>query len=157
MNAEDDSSIRSLGLSIAASGSNAIGAIIGANVITNSVTAEVSGSRVASGDKLELIALSDSDIMAFTGGVAASGSTAVLVSLSANVIANSTRAVITDQVNHRSDIDAGGPVEISAKDSSTIDSLAFGVSGSGSTAVGIGLGANVIVNTIESSIAGAEP
>ena len=95
LSASDDSSIRSIGLSIAASGSNAISGIIGANVITNEVTARIAGSTVTSGGALGLSALSDSDIMGFAGGVAASGSTSVQVTLAGNVVTNTTEAGIT--------------------------------------------------------------
>jgi hypothetical protein len=155
LTAEDDSSIRSLGLSIAASGSNAISGIIGANVITNQVTARIAGSAVTSGGQLELSALSDADIMGFAGGVAALGSTAVQVTLAGNVVTNTTRAVIENEDSTRSTVNAAGAVAISATDSSTIDALAFGVAGSGSTAVGVGLAANAIVNTIETGIFGS--
>ncbi|MBV1719790.1 MAG: hypothetical protein KMY51_07260 [Desulfomicrobium sp.] len=155
LTATDDSSIRSLGLSIALSGSNAISGIIGANVITNQVTARIAGSTVTSGGALGLSALSDADIMGFAGGVAASGSTAVQVTMAGNVVTNTTRAVIENEGASRSIVNAGGAANLSAKDSSTIDALAFGVSGSGSTAVGVALAANAIVNTIETRISGS--
>ncbi|RPJ53712.1 MAG: hypothetical protein EHM24_32585, partial [Acidobacteria bacterium] len=251
LTAGDDSSIRSAGLSIAASSTNAIGAIIGANVITSRIAAEIAGSTVKNGGALSLTALSDADVLALSGGVGGSGETAVLVSLSANVIAGTTAAVITDatglgysltpaggaakavdpttQLNSagdtidlgtghklktgdavvyssgggadigglrdgttyyvivqdsapgkvklaatakdakagkaidlgapasssvRSDVQPGGSVALTATNTSSIDALAFGVSGSGTTAVGVALAANVIANSTETAVSG---
>ncbi|BCS96179.1 hypothetical protein DSLASN_18110 [Desulfoluna limicola] len=153
LTARDQSQIRALGLSIGASGSVAASVLIGANVITNSVATLISGSTVASGGALSLTAGNDADILSFTGGIAASGSVAVSTSLSGNVVANSTRAIIEGA---GSDIDAGGAIALSATDTSTIDSLAFGVSGSSTGAVGVALSTNVITNTVETRISDAD-
>ena len=149
LRAEDSSTIRSLGLSIAGSGAVAVSVIIGANVVANTVSATIDGSAVEADGNLELSAEQKAAIYSFTGGVAASGAVGVQVSLAANVIANTTRAVITG-----STIDAGGDVTLLAKDSSSIDAFAFGVAGSGAVAVGVALSANVIANTVTASIDG---
>ena len=146
--AKDESQITSIGLSVAASGSAAISAILGANVITNTVEAEVSGSTVDAGTTLDLDAESGSTIYGFAGGVAASGGAAVQVTLAANVVTDATKALIVNA----SDVDAGGPITVTAKDSSEIDGLAFGVSGSGGGAVGVAIEANVIANTIKADV-----
>ena len=101
LEAGDDSSIRSAGVSIAGS-TVAVGALIGANVITNSVLARISGSRVKSGlrrfqlhdDTGRILTMTDlglrmhaensSEIMGFSGGLAIGGG-AGHISLSANV------------------------------------------------------------------------
>jgi len=163
LRAYDQSSIRSLAIGVAASGSTAVSALIGANVVTNSVTAQVAGSAVSSGAAMVVEAQNSSIIYSFAGGVAASGSTAVQVSLAANVITNHTEASINDRtfdengdvvdgVTIASTVDTGGPLSITADDSSSIDAFGIGVSGSGSTAVGVALSANVITNSITSMI-----
>ncbi len=149
--AADESSIASVGLSVAASGTAAVSAIIGANVITNIVLAQIAASTVVSGATLDADAKTKSTIFSFTGGVAASGGAAVQVTLAGNVVANSTRALIENAGGiHR--VEAGGGVTLSAEDTSSIDALAFGVAGSGGGAVGTALAANVITNTIETAI-----
>ena len=155
LTAKDQSHISSVGLSVAASGSTAISAIVGANVITNTVDALISRSTVLSGSTLNLDAQTLSTIFAFTGGVAASGSTAVQVTLAGNVVTNTTRARIIKDSSTASDVDAAGAVTIAAKDSSIIDAIAFGVAGSGSAAVGVGVSANVIVNKVSAAITGS--
>ena len=96
LTAMDQSMIRSLGISVAGTGGVAVGALIGANVITNAVAAEISGSTVNAGSTLNLAAQSDADILGFTAGVAASGAGSGVLSLSANVITNTTNAAIVN-------------------------------------------------------------
>ncbi|HET57765.1 MAG TPA: hypothetical protein ENN35_04900, partial [Deltaproteobacteria bacterium] len=147
MSAVDDSSISSIGLSVAGSGAVAVSVIVGANVITNDVAAEINDATVDSGGAIGLIASQEAAIFSFAGGVAATGAVSVQVSLAANVITNTTEASIVE-----STIDADGDVSLTASDISSIDSFAFGVSGSGAVAVGVALSANVIANTVSASI-----
>lgn len=154
LSAEDQSHITSVGLSVAASGSAAVSAIIGANVITNTVDALISGSTVTSGSTLALAARSASTIFSFAGGVAASGSTAVQVTMAGNVVTNATRAAIMAGAT-ASDVDAVGAVTLSATDTSIVDAIAFGVAGSGGVAVGVGMAANVITNSIDAAVGGS--
>ncbi|MFY9853591.1 MAG: hypothetical protein WAK26_06920, partial [Terracidiphilus sp.] len=154
LKASDDSSISSVGLSVAASGTVSVGAIVAANVVTNTVAAEIDGSTVNSGGALDLTALNDSTIYSFTGGVAASGVVGVQVSFAANVISNTTEAEILNDGATASNVTSAGALTISATDASTIDALAFGVAGSGTVAVGVGMSANVITNTINAGIEG---
>src|SRR5208283_386720 len=157
--ATDQSEIRSLGISVAGTGGVAVGALIGANVITNTVSAEISGSTVTSGSTLDLSAQEEATILGLTMGVAGSGAGAGLLSLSANVIADTVKAGIMDETIAHSDtgsaVKTAGAVTISAEDSSTIDAIAFGVSGSGGAAIGAALSANVITNKIETFITGS--
>jgi hypothetical protein len=143
LTATDQSQITSFGLSIAASGTAAISAIIGANVITNTVLAEIGGSTVTAGTTLDIDAETKSTIFSFAGGVAASGGAAVQVTVAGNVVSNTTEALISNEDVFENKVltgsiaphvTAGGDVTLVAKDSSTIDSLAFGVSGSGGVA-----------------------
>ena len=150
----DRSTIRSLGISVAGSGAVSVGALIGANVITNSITALVSGSTVSSGSTLNLSAESGASVISFSTGVAGSGAVSVLVSLSGNVITNTMKAAVVND-GAVSDVHSGGAVSISAKDTSTIDAIAIGVSGTGGVAVGVALAANVISNSVEATITGS--
>jgi hypothetical protein len=148
LDASDQSQIRSLSLSVAASGSVAVGVLVGANVIVNDVSAVISGSTVTSRGALNVAAENDSDILAFTGGVAAAGSTAVMVSRSGDVVTNRTTAAIRES----STVIANGDITLEAGDVSIIDALAFGVTGSGSVAVGVAAAANVIANDITAAV-----
>ncbi|TFH17573.1 MAG: hypothetical protein E4H02_02555, partial [Lentisphaerales bacterium] len=152
LNATDQSRIASLGLSIAASGNASVAVIVGANVITNDITAEIAGSTVTSGTTLDIDAESKSIIFALVGGVAASGSVGVQITLAGNVVTNSTSAFIRDEDLTGSLVDAGGAVSITAKDRSSIDALAFGVAGAGTAAVGVAMAANAVANTVEAAI-----
>jgi hypothetical protein len=109
LTAKDQSMIRSLGVSVAGSGAVAVGALIAANVITNTVVAEISGSTVTSGTALDVKATSDSSILSLAGGVAASGTVGVLVSLTGNVITGTTSALVSG-----STLEVGGAMTIGA-------------------------------------------
>jgi hypothetical protein len=93
--AMDSSQIRSLGISVAGSGAVSAGALLAANVVANTVIANIAGSTVESGSTLNIEAENNSDILGLTAGVAGSGAASVLLSLSANVISNTTEAGIT--------------------------------------------------------------
>ena len=178
MSAEDKSVIRSLGLSIAASGGVAASIIAGTNVIGNLVTSQIAGATIDAGGNVTLEALSNADIMGFAGGVAASGATAVQMSAAVNVVTNTvktsignyeTNLVVTENedgstsvsfsdedIYAAADVDSDGSIAMTAKDESTIDSLGFGVSvAGGSGAAGMAIAANMISNTITSTIGDA--
>jgi hypothetical protein len=152
LDAKDTSLIRSAAISVAGTGGIAAGALIGANVITNSVITEISSSTVESGSKLELTSENKSSILGLSVGVAASGAGAGILSLTGNVITNTTRAAITGEETSRSDIDATGAINLTANDTSEINTLAIGVAGTGGGAVGAALAANVIINSAETLI-----
>ncbi len=154
LTAKDQSQINSMALSVAASGSAAVSAIIGANVVTNSVDAIISASTVDAGTTLDLDAESQATIYGFVGGVAATGGAAVQVFFAANVIVDTTEAMIENAGGSYS-VDASGALSITANDKSEIDALAIGVAASGGGAVAAGLSANVIVNTIEAEVTGS--
>jgi hypothetical protein len=146
--ATDQSRIFSIGLSFAGSGGLALSGLFGANVITNTVEADISASKVSTLSTLKLSAESKNSITSFTGGVAVAGGVAGMMSISVNVVHGSTLAVIDGE----SDVDATGAVTLSAKDTSVIDALAFGASVSGAAAAGMGVALNDIANTIRSVI-----
>ncbi len=136
LTATDSSQIRSLGISVAGTGGIAVGALIAANVITNSVAAEISGSSVTSGSTLSLAAETKSNILGLTVGVAGAGAGAGILSLTAAVITNTTTAAIVNEGATGSVVHATGAVTLSAKDTSEINTLAIGVAGAGGGAIG---------------------
>ena len=142
------STIRAIGIGVAA-GPVAVGVMAAGNLIVSTVDARVDASEVTSGTTLDITAISDSNIMAITGGVAA-GAVGVHVAFSANIITG----FATAQVLSGSVLDAGGAITILAKNSSTIDALSFGVA-AGGVGVGVALSANVIVNWTEALISGS--
>ena len=85
-----------------------------------------------------------------TAGVAF-GSGAGLLSLSANVITDTTEALIVNNGATASNVTAIGAVSLNANNSSEIDALAFCLTAGGG-AIGAAMGANVIANTIEANI-----
>jgi hypothetical protein len=165
LSAADASHINSIGLSIAASGTAAVSAILGANVISNTVLAEIAGSTVTAGTTLDIDAENKSTIFGFAGGVAASGAAAVQVTLAGNAVSNTTKALISNEDvfdendkptgSIKSDVDASGDITLTAKDSSSIDSWSVGVTGSGGVAVGVAMAVNAVANTIEAAVAGS--
>ena len=148
ISAENMSTIRAIGIGVAA-GPVAVGVMAAGNLIVSTVDARVDASEVTSGTTLDITAISDSNIMAITGGVAA-GAVGVHVAFSANIITG----FATAQVLSGSVLDAGGAMTILAKNSSTIDTLSFGVA-AGGVGVGVALSANVIVNWTEALISGS--
>ncbi|HET57378.1 MAG TPA: hypothetical protein ENN35_02925, partial [Deltaproteobacteria bacterium] len=134
------------GLSIAASGGVSVSAIVGYNEIDNTIAAEIKNAAVESDGAMSLAALSDADIFSFSGGVAASGVVSAQVSTSINTIQNEVTAAVSS-----ADISAGG-LSLTARDLSTMDSVAVGVSGSGVAAAGAAVSKNLIDNTVAATI-----
>ncbi len=147
LSALDESFIRSASVSVAASGGVSVSAIVGANVITGTVTAGITDSSLTSGGALDVSAETKSIVYAFATGVGASGIVAVQALIGANVIVDTTSAVITNSTVH-----AAGAVSITAKDTSTIDALVVGVAASGVVAVEVPIVVNDITNTTEAKV-----
>ena len=106
LTARNESHITSLAISVAGS-TVAIGGLIGANVITNTVEAEISGSSVAADTSLTLDAESTASILGLTLSLAG-GIGAVGITLSANVISDTTEALIVDSGTAGAPVSAGG-------------------------------------------------
>ena len=149
LTARNESHITSLAISVAGS-TVAIGGLIGANVITNTVEAEISGSSVAADTSLTLDAESTASILGLTlslaGGVGAVG-----ITLSANVISDTTEALIVDSGTAGAPVSAGGAITLTANDGSQINALSFDVAVGGGAA-GLAVAVNTIVNTIEANV-----
>jgi len=155
LSATDSSSITSIGLGLAGSGGAAINGTVGYNLITNSITAEVSGSSLTSTGAASLLAASEADILSFVGGVAGSGLAAAQLSLTINEIENTISASIVDDAGGASTVTAGA-LSLSATDASTIDSVAMGLSAAGFVAGGAAASKNLIANEVSATISGSE-
>jgi hypothetical protein len=126
------------------------------NVITNTIAAELEGSSVQSYSTFTVDAESDSTILGFSAGVAGAGGAAGVLSLSANTITNTIEALVTtDSGGTPSSVAASGDASVTAEDSSTIDAIAFGISGSGGGSYGAAICTNVIANTTKAEINGS--
>ncbi|NLX97528.1 MAG: cadherin-like domain-containing protein, partial [Rhodopirellula sp.] len=147
VSAVNSSAINSVALSVAASGSVAVSAIIGANVIRDTISAGIADSTVTCGSALAVEAETRSTVYAFATGVGVSDVVAVQALIAANVIADSTSATITN-----STVDAGGAVSLKARNVSTIDAIVIGVAASGTAAIEIPIVVNDISNTTEATI-----
>src|SRR5208283_3502552 len=100
---------------------------------------------------ISLPSISSSQVINLTVGGAGAGDNAGGAGISVNIIDNTIEAVISGD----SSVTASGDVTLSAIDASVIDALAFGAAGAGDVAGGIGIAANVITNTISTSISGS--
>jgi len=154
LSATDSSSITSIGLGLAGSGGVAINGTVGYNLITDSITAEVSGSSLTSTGAASLVATSEADILSFVGGVAGSGLAAAQLSLTINEIENTISASIVDDDAGASTVTAGS-LTLSATDASTIDSVAMGLSSAGFAAGGAAVSKNIIANEVSATISGS--
>ena len=148
--------------SVAGTGGVAVNGVLAGNVITDTVRADIIGSTVRAGvasdgtitnssANVSLTATSSDAIMAATAGVAGSGAVAVNATGFGNVIADTVAATISGS----STVTSGGSTSLTAKDESHITSLAISLAGS-SVAVAALIGANVITNTVEAEISGAQ-
>lgn len=165
LSALDHSSIQSIGLSIAASGTVSVAVIVGANVVINTVVAEIVGSTVSCDETLSIVATNESGIFGASGGVAASNSIAGQATLAANVITNTTRAGIVEEVlkdtggnilaTVASTVVVGGAASILATDDSTIKAISGAVAVASGVSVGAASSTNIISNTTTATVNGA--
>ncbi|MCK9231126.1 MAG: hypothetical protein M0P18_10660, partial [Syntrophales bacterium] len=154
LKAVDESKIAAVGLSIAASGGTAVSAIVGANVIVNSISTLISGSTVTSGAATNLLAESKVDIFGFSGGVAFSisgegTSAAVGASIAVNIISNTVSSSIVDS-NATSD----GTITVHAEENDKIRAITIGGAASGSAGgTSVAIGASIAYNMIDNDVA----
>ncbi len=152
LTAHDKSNITSFGVSVAGTGAVAVSALLAANVVTNTVETEISGSTVHADGALTLESESLAKILGISVDISGSGAVAVSPAISANVIADTTEALIVNNGGIQSNVSAGGTVTMTALDSSEIDAISLNVAGTGAVAVGVSLSGNVIANTVEAEI-----
>ncbi len=145
LTAQNESHITSLAVSVAGS-SVGVAALIGANVITNTVEAEISGSRVTAGTTLTLDAETTASILGLTASIAG-GIGAGALTLAVNVISDTTEALIVDSGTSLAPVSAGGAITLTANDGSQINALSFDVAVGGGAA-GLAVAVNTITNVI---------
>ena len=155
--ATDTSGIVSIGGAVGVSGGSGFGAAIGYNEITNTVLAKLDGVGMDMSGALSVTAVSDASIVGVAIGVAVSKSSGLAAagSASINLIEDTVGAnVVGDPtLTPAPVIQVGGPVLIAATDTSTIVSVAGGVSiSAGGNAVGAAITYNLIQNMITATI-----
>ncbi|GFO63477.1 beta strand repeat-containing protein [Geomonas paludis] len=151
LRATDDSSITSVALNLAASGSTAGGVNGSVNLVDHTTRAAVDGSQVKTGAALGLRAVSNAAIDSFARAAAASGNAAGVLFATVNRVWNTTGA----SIENGAEVHAAGAVSLFATDTSRIDSVAFGVSASGGIAAGAAVAANLVTSEVRSAVAGS--
>ena len=156
--ARDNSGIFAISGAVGAAQKASIGAAVGYNEIDNDINAYLDGTTLTSGGTLTIEALSESEIEAYTVGVAAaadSGKFAGAGSVSVNMIKNTTEAAIE---NGSTVTTLGvGSVTLTATDTSKITADGGGVgigvaSGGQKSGTSFAIGISVAINDIENNI-----
>ena len=157
----DASGIVSIGGAVTVSRGRGIGVAFGYNEIDGTITAGLQGDTVDVNGGLDVEANSNSLIVGVAFGISAGLSTgfAAAGAASANLIKNNVAAYVSDStpVGHPGfDLTFGGPVVVSASDTSTDVGVAFDVAASSSgNGVGAAIGYNLIQNKITASVENA--
>ncbi|MFM6155609.1 MAG: beta strand repeat-containing protein [Sphaerospermopsis kisseleviana] len=144
ISATNNATISSLAGQVSASGTASVGAAVAVNNSSGNTKAYISDSSVtSSAGQVKVSANDTSTIKSLSAGASVSGQVALTGSVSVNNINNTTNAHVLNSTI------TSGSLEISAKDNSTIKSLA------GQISVGIGaagVGAAVAYNNISKTI-----
>ncbi|MCW5623517.1 MAG: leukotoxin LktA family filamentous adhesin, partial [Burkholderiales bacterium] len=153
LTADDDSEFATFAGAVAASGTGAVGASLSTNAIANRIAVEVDDATVRSAaGTATLTADSDATITAFTVGGSGAGTFALGGAVSLNDIGNT----LTVRVTGGSLVEGLSGVAMTARDESTVRSLAGAVAFSASASVGASAATNEIDNTIEVVVIDAE-
>jgi hypothetical protein len=149
LDARLDGSIKS----VAASGSGAGTAAINGSVTANSIEADVSaqvigGSQNTNGSTFKVKAYNDADIQSLAGTISGAGTAAAGAAVSVNEIGGQVAATVQNYT-----LRAAGAVEVDATSSGTIQSIAAGVSGGGTTALAGSNTTNAITSNVLAKMA----
>lgn len=155
----EGSSIRSLAGAVAGGGNAGAGIAIAVNHIANSYLASVEGSQVISdnGDII-LTAWNDCAIKTLSAAITWGGNLAVAGAVSANFIHNNVSAAVINSIAESNKIDATmvddqyPGIRLTAKDSSSIESISGQVNASETVGIGAAAGYNTVGNTIKAYI-----
>ncbi len=151
----DSSGIISIGGAVTVSQGKGIGVAFGYNEIDGTITADLQGDKVAVNGGLDVEAHSNSLIVGLAFGISASSGFAAAGAASVNLIKNNVAAYLSDSTPVTApafDLQFGGPVVVSASDTSTDVGIAFDVGGSEeSTGLGAAIGYDLLQNTIGAS------
>lgn len=132
-----------------ASGKSAgFGLALAFNYVTNSVTARVDGTTLRTTGSFMTKAEEDAVLV----GLGVAGSGAEKLAVSGAVAVNRTANETTAQVTGASDVKVGGDIEVSADDKSLSVVVAGGLAFAKTTAVGAGVGVNLIENSITAEV-----
>lgn len=142
--AENESHLVNVAGQVSASGKVAAGAALAYNALDNRTGAHLLGNQVAAkipagGVEVLSQAASKNKIYSIASSVAGSGNVAVSGAVSINKGANHTEAIIDKSSTKTSKIKNAKNVKAMAEDESFLLSIAPGISGSGSVAVGAGV------------------
>ena len=140
--AQDHGKVQALAGGVAGAGTAAVGVAVGTNEIQSVVRAEIDASRVTAAS-VALSADSAPTIEALTVGGAGAGTFATGGSVSLNNIHTTSEALIVSG----SQVEASGPVGLTASDGASIEALAGGVAGAGAAAIGAAYATNQIGGT----------
>ena len=159
LTATDSAGIISIGGAVGIGGENGVGVAMGYNGITATTDAYIDSSTI---DVNGTVTISSTDTALIgsatiaVGAATSSGEFAGAGTVSINVINDTTEAYISNTAtapNATSSITAGGTVEVTASDTSTIGSVALSAAGaSKGTAAGLAISYNSIGNSIEAYI-----
>lgn len=147
--AKDESTIVSIcgDVSISTTG-RAFGASISYNLIANDITAYIDNSSITTDDKLSVTATSDPLLVAIAVSGEGGKNYAAGGAITVNRIINTTDA----HISGKSEVEAAGPIVVSAGDSSAMYVVAIGiVVSTGSIGGGAGVSANSIGDIADSS------
>lgn len=150
LTATDASSIKSLAGAISGAGAGAVGVSWARNEIANTVRADISNAVVTSYD-VDLDAETTLTIEALAVGGAGAGGAAAAGSVSLNTLANTIDA----HVSNNSHVSVTNQISVTAADNVTIQSLAGGVAGAGTAAIGAAQATNTINDTVEAYLDGS--
>lgn len=145
VSASQSSDIFSFTGAISGAGSNAVGAAVSINDIRSTVDASLSSSTARVTGQLGVSAASDGTIQSMAVGAAGSGSNAASGSFTTNSITSKVRANATSLTQAVT----SSSVKVQASDTSTVESLAGGIAGSGGTAAGAGIALSFMGRTID--------
>jgi trimeric autotransporter adhesin len=149
LSAKNTAIIQSLAGAVGFGNTAGFGAAVGYNGITNNTNAFISNSNLTAIAGTNLTAESSASIQSITLGVGGGKDVGLGGSVAINLIRGGTRAYI----NSNSTLTAGGQINLSAKDTSTIEGLSGGIAGSPqNAAIGAALSVNDITTTTTSYI-----
>jgi hypothetical protein len=150
VSANSDRTIQTISLGLAGGKDLGLAGSASVNIIDGSLTAYIANSTIETTGKIEIQAIANDDIESLSGGVGiSSGTAAVGAAISVNQISNNNRAYIFG-----STITANSDVNLTAKNTSEISTIALGGGAAKTFALGGSIAVNTINNNSEASIEG---
>lgn len=155
LNASTTSTIRAIAAAGAGAGNGSLAGAVTTNQIDNSVDAHISGPATVRGaGKVSLTATDGSTIESLAGAVSGAGTASAGASVAYNNIGKNGGNHITSYISGSTVRSINSSVELTAKETSTIKSIAAGGAGSGTFSLGGAVTVNDIDSVVESKISG---